>query len=181
MFWLANIWNRYSLPMRLAGSPEHVSSAPNTAKLTPALTKIDAMARVTSTPRSTRDPEHPTQKSTSASGFSAMVGTSAIPSRHDSRVSVVPDHGCPRCSIDCMAAIAVSGADASSSTRYRRISTIESMCRISTGHASTHAAQVVHDHNTSSPTASRGIDVLGGGASAPTDLAPSSSRLRDSV
>ena len=79
MFWLANIWNRYSLPMRLAGSPVQVSSAPSTAKLTPALTKMDAMARVTSTPRSTKAPEHPTQNSTSASGFCAMVGTSTIP------------------------------------------------------------------------------------------------------
>src|SRR5881397_2686751 len=41
------------------------------------------------------------------------------------------------------------GAAPSMSVRWRRMSTILSMCSIVTGHASTHAAQVVHAQSSS--------------------------------
>ena len=48
------------------------------------------------------------------------------------------------------------------------MSTMESMCEIPTGQASTQAAQVVHDQRTSSPIASLTIDVDGDGAGSPS-------------
>ncbi len=48
-----------------------------------------------------------------------------------------------------IARCASGGAAASCMTRYRRMSTILSMCSIVTGHCSTHAAQVVQAHSSS--------------------------------
>ena len=47
MFCWACSWNRYSLPMRRAGSPLHVSAAPRIANETPADFRMAASARAT--------------------------------------------------------------------------------------------------------------------------------------
>jgi len=69
---------------------------------------------------------------------------------------------------------------ASSRVRNRRISTIESMWFISTGHASRQAAQVKQLQSTSSPMASWTIDVDGGGGTSPFGV-PSKIGLRSSM
>src|SRR5690606_35480705 len=68
-----------SLPARLAGSPVHPSSVPNTAKLTPALLSSLTNALVILLARSSKLPAQPTQNSTSgnfpSAVNSAIVGT----------------------------------------------------------------------------------------------------------
>ena len=61
-FWAASIWKRISLPARRAGSPVQDSASPSTAKLTPAVWRSSATARVVFFARSSKAPAQPTQK-----------------------------------------------------------------------------------------------------------------------
>ena len=151
MFCSASIINKYSLPSLLAGSPVQFSSWPSIANLTPASLRVAAIDLAIRWLLWSRAAVHPTQKSTSTSLSSAIVGTS-IPSVHSVRVDVVPLQGWPLCSRLSRAFIAVSGRLPCSITRQRLISTMLSICSINTGHASIQARQVVHDHSTSSVT-----------------------------
>ena len=116
MFCAASVWYRYSLPMRLAGSPVHVSSLPRMAKSTPALFKTDAIDLATLWLRCSSAAVQPTQKSTSASGWSARV-LIFRPSAQSVRVKVVPRQGWPRCSMLTRAFMPDSGISAFSMTR----------------------------------------------------------------
>ena len=60
-FSLARSWNRYSLPMRRAGSPLHRSSVPRMAKSTPAALRIFTTAVAMVFARSSKDAAQPTQ------------------------------------------------------------------------------------------------------------------------
>ncbi len=61
MFWLASIWNRYSLPERRAESPVQFSAGPRMAKSTPARCISLAIAWVTFLFLSSNEPAQPTQ------------------------------------------------------------------------------------------------------------------------
>src|SRR5205823_3994480 len=96
----ASIWNRYSLPMRRAGSPVHVSAA-CTANRTPASCSSSATARVVRCPRLSSAPAQPTQNrySTSAGSSPSTTGTSNGRFSIQPRRSRVPrPHGSPACS-----------------------------------------------------------------------------------
>ena len=74
--------------------------------------------------------------------------------------------------------VSSSGKRDSSCTRWRRMSAILSTYSIITGHASSHARHMLHDHTTSSPTtavgSSRGFTTTSpiGSGSAPSAAAP---------
>ena len=61
-FSCASISNKYSLPMRRAGSPVHFSSQPSIAKSTPDFLRIRTSAFCTFLARSSVEPAHPTQR-----------------------------------------------------------------------------------------------------------------------
>src|SRR5688572_15225610 len=79
MLVMACIWNRNSLPARLAGSPVQLSSVPKTAYFTPTCSNICTNERVTRLYRSSKEPAQPTQNKISGvsplAANSAMVGT----------------------------------------------------------------------------------------------------------
>ncbi len=79
-------WNRYSWPMRRAGSPEHFSLRPMIAKSTPAVLRMVTTASVTFCARSSSDPAQPTKYRYSGLGLSLSVGTSARDLAHASRL-----------------------------------------------------------------------------------------------
>ena len=60
-FGVANIWKRYSLPLRRALSPVHISLGPRMATSMPARFNNLAMAWVTFLFLSSNDPAQPTQ------------------------------------------------------------------------------------------------------------------------
>jgi hypothetical protein len=61
MFCMASIWKMYSLPLRRAGSPVHISDGPRMAKLTLARCSSLATAWVTFLFLSSNEPAQPTQ------------------------------------------------------------------------------------------------------------------------
>jgi hypothetical protein len=61
MFGIASIWNRYSLPLRRAGSPLHISLGPRIATSMPARLSSFAIACVTFLFLSSKLPAQPTQ------------------------------------------------------------------------------------------------------------------------
>src|SRR5438034_8951934 len=75
MFCCACTCQRYSFPIRRAGSPLQVSSVPRIANETPAARRTCTSARATFWLRRSTDAAQPTKYSHSASGFSVYVGT----------------------------------------------------------------------------------------------------------
>ena len=95
MFFWHKVWNRYSSPIRRAGSPQQPSSVPSIPNLTPAVFSIFTIALDTLTFRSSSAPVQPTQYSISTLLSSAIVFTSR-PSAHAVLVKVVPRPGWSR-------------------------------------------------------------------------------------
>ena len=152
MFCWASIWNTNSLPSRLAGSPVQASIGPSTANFTPAMCSSSAIALVAFLARSSRAPAQPTQYrySTSSGIVPSRTGTSKSSSVIQSarRSSAMP-HGLPLRSRLFSIAVASVGKADSTSTWWRRIPLMWSMCSMSTGHSFTQAPQFVHAQITS--------------------------------
>ena len=97
----ASIWNRYSLPERLAESPVQFSAGPRMAKSIPARSMSRAMALVTFLFLSSKEPAQPTQYRYSASRGSPPA-TTVTPSRsraQSARSVWLIDHGLEEFSI----------------------------------------------------------------------------------
>ena len=110
------------------------------------------MALVVFLARSSSAPAQPTQNrySTSAPSFPSTTGTSKSTSLiHSSRLSSFRPQGLPLFSrLRSIEPASVGKAD-SISTWLRRMPLMWSTCSMSTGHSSTQAPQLVHDHSTS--------------------------------
>ena len=136
--------------MRRAGSPVHFSSRPRMANFTPALLQeLGECADHPLVPLHQRaaatDPEQDVDRAASVTA----VGTGS-PSAQSSREKAAAGEGDDRgLRASRSPPACVSGNSACSITRNRRVSTILGICSIKTGHASTHAAQVVHAHSAS--------------------------------
>ncbi len=92
-FAFAIVWNRYSFPMRRAGSPVHFSSAAKIANFTPAFCMRRANAVTTFRFRSSNEPAHPTQNRYSTSRPSSAIVGIPRPSAHFPRWSHPMPHG----------------------------------------------------------------------------------------
>ena len=131
-----------------------VSLLESTAKRTPAVCSNSTTARVVFLPLSSKVPAQPTQKRYSKSvSSSPNIGTS-MPSRRASSIQVwrselLRPHGFPLTSRFLNIPVNSEGKLDSASTWKRRKLEMWSMCSISTGHCSTQAPQLVHDHRTS--------------------------------
>ena len=79
MFGIASIWNRYSLPLRRAESPVHISLGPRMATSMPARLSSLAIAWVTLLFLSSNEPAQPTQYSYSV--VSGSPGSTILTSR----------------------------------------------------------------------------------------------------
>ena len=112
MFCCACSCQRYSFPIRRAGSPLHVSSVARIAKDVPAACRIFASAFATRWFRRSNDAAQPTKYRYSASGFSANVGTPR-PDAQSPRVLAASPHGLPARSMFVIARWASGGAAAS--------------------------------------------------------------------
>jgi len=81
MLGMASIWNRYSLPLRRALSPVHISLGPRMATVMPARCSRLAIACVTFLFLSSKDPAQPTQYRYSASsGWPGSTICTSMPS-----------------------------------------------------------------------------------------------------
>ena len=101
---------------------------------------------------SSNAPAQPTQNRYSVAGDSSPSNTGTSKSSflvQSSRLRAFWPHGLPLFSRFLNSAPSSDGNSDSIITWWRRMSTMWSTCSMSTGHCSTHAPHVVHDHSTS--------------------------------
>src|SRR5207245_4792275 len=152
-FCLAIFWKVYSSPIRRAGSPVHDSRGPRIAKSTPAASSSFAVDIAACFARSSNDGAHPTQNRMSGAGSPGPSTRTPSPSAQCARSDCGLPQGLEARSMSRSIVVASSGKRDSTITRFRRRSTMWSMCSIPTGHSRTHAPHVTQSHTTSSVTA----------------------------
>ena len=152
-FCLANAWNVYSSPIRLAGSPVQRSRAPRIAKSTPASLSSFAVEIAPILARSSKAGAQPTQKRTGGGASPGCRTRTSRPAVQSSRSMGELPHGLAvRSRSRSMVAPGAGNRDWTM-TRFRRRSTMWSMCSMPTGHSRTHAPQVTQSQIVSSRTA----------------------------
>ena len=95
-FCSARVWNRYSLPIRRAGSPVHSSRGPRIANDTPARCEQLRPPRLRSSfARSSNEPAHPTQYRYSGALSRSSITRTSSPSAQSARCACGMPHGLP--------------------------------------------------------------------------------------
>ena len=172
-FCSANAWNTYSLPIRRAGSPVHASRAPRIAKSTPAFCSSFAVFSAVRRARSSNELAQPTQYRYSGAVSPGSRMRMPRPSAQSARSAWALPHGFDERSMSRSIGSASDGKLESTITRWRRRSTMWSMCSIETGQACTQAPQVTQSQTDSSGTA---VGTSAVRSSASADAPPAAAR-----